>query len=177
MKRTVTTKPTCHPDVPPMANAANPTTRFAGTTVLLVEDDVQLRELLYQVMADWGMVVTAVIRGDRVLAEALRTKPDVILLDLFLPGKDGFEVLRELRRLHTQTQVIAMSGEEYFKNEAFHAMTVLLGAHRFLLKPFAIADLEQALANLPLPPGEPGLAAAPAGAGGPARPEFPLPTP
>ena len=65
--------------------------------VLVVDDDPALAEMLAIVLATEGFDSQVCARGDTALAELRRYRPDVVLLDVMLPGKDGIEVCREIR--------------------------------------------------------------------------------
>lgn len=65
--------------------------------VLLVEDDVFLASIYQKKFEMEGFKIVAVDNGDKVLPEAKRKKPDIILLDILLPKRDGFSVLASLK--------------------------------------------------------------------------------
>ena len=65
--------------------------------VLVVDDDKALAEMLEIVLRNEGYEPAVVIRGDEVLAAFREFKPDLVLLDLMLPGKDGIDVCKEIR--------------------------------------------------------------------------------
>ncbi len=67
-------------------------------SVLLIEDDVELCELMREFFAARGIRIEAIHDGRRGLAQAFAVSYDLILLDVMLPGLDGFEVLRQVRR-------------------------------------------------------------------------------
>lgn len=67
------------------------------TTILVVEDDQRLSALLRETLERRGYQVALHGRGDGVLAAFERARPDLLILDVMLPGADGFDVLRELR--------------------------------------------------------------------------------
>lgn len=66
-------------------------------TVLIVEDESDLREALNSALSNEGFTVEHAADGESGLATALDKKPDLILLDITMPKKDGLEVLRDLR--------------------------------------------------------------------------------
>jgi len=76
----------------PAATESSPAPRL-----LLVEDDERIRQALGLALQDMGYAVTGVPTGEEALATLDRHRPDVVLLDLTLPGIDGLEVCRELR--------------------------------------------------------------------------------
>jgi len=67
--------------------------------ILLVEDDVFLSQLLKTRMEREGFVVSAFMNGDGVLAELNKKKFDLILLDVILPQKSGFEIMEEIEKM------------------------------------------------------------------------------
>lgn len=105
--------------------------------VLLIDDDVELSELLTEYLSSHNFEVSAVYRGDSGLETALNQNFDVILLDVMLPGIDGFEVLKQLRQTKL-TPVIMLTA----KGEDFDRIFGLeLGADDYLAKPFNHREL------------------------------------
>jgi two-component system response regulator RstA len=65
--------------------------------ILLVEDDARLAALVQEYLEQQGFAVAIEARGDRATARILKERPDVVVLDLMLPGSDGFEICRNVR--------------------------------------------------------------------------------
>lgn len=65
--------------------------------ILIIEDDKFLRELIAQKIAKQGYIVVEAIDGEDGIEEFKKEKPDLVLLDLILPGIDGFEVLSQIK--------------------------------------------------------------------------------
>jgi len=103
----------------------------AETSVLLVEDDVRLSELVSRYLETSGMRVTAVARGERVLDLVRQNPPDVIILDLGLPGEDGFAVCRQLRPAYSNPILILTARD----NDIDHVLGLELGADDYVIKP------------------------------------------
>jgi DNA-binding response OmpR family regulator len=84
-----------------------------GRLILVVEDDDWIRSLLAELLADEGYRVLEAADGDAALRLAAEHVPDVIVLDLRLPGKSGLDVLAELRAAEAtaSTPVLVLSGE------------------------------------------------------------------
>lgn len=118
----------------------NPPGQLSGLSgrVLVIEDEDAIRIPLVDALTDEGLDVLEAADGDAGLALALREDPDVILLDLMLPGCDGFELLRRLRRDRCTTPVVIMSarGEEWDRLQGFE-----LGADDYVVKPFSTREL------------------------------------
>jgi two-component system KDP operon response regulator KdpE len=121
--------------------------------ILLIEDEPQMRRFLRTALAanDYRLVEAETAKDG--LAQAAARNPDVILLDLGLPDRDGLEVARELRGWST-TPIIVLSarGREEDKVRALD-----LGADDYLTKPFGVDELlariRVALRHAALPPG------------------------
>jgi CheY-like chemotaxis protein len=79
-------------------------------TILICDDDPDIRLLYREVMEATGAVVLEAADGRDCLRLADSVQPDLVLLDLILPGLSGLDVLTELRQLHPLTPVVIMSG-------------------------------------------------------------------
>jgi response regulator of citrate/malate metabolism len=112
--------------------------------VLIVEDDRDVafvhRELVSRVAS--FQVVGVAATGEEVLQAVKRLRPDLILLDLALPGMDGLSVLRELRGVGSSVEVIAVTA----RRDAETVRSIVhLGTVDYLVKPFTPERLRQAL--------------------------------
>jgi PleD family two-component response regulator len=108
--------------------------------ILVVDDEENLRNILVFQLRGEGHEVRGLGRGDEVLPAALAWKPDLVLLDLMMPGMDGFQVSRALRGNPASAGlpiiVITARGDAATKLQAFVA-----GAHDFLVKPYSWDEL------------------------------------
>ena len=106
-------------------------------TILICEDDQNLRHLV-RVILDGGYHFVEAHNGREALKLALELRPDLVILDLMLPGASGFEVLSDLRKElpRAETPVIVMSAWGHADQAALEA-----GADRFLAKPFEPEEL------------------------------------
>ena len=106
-------------------------------TVLVVEDEAQIRRFVRAALEDEGCTVREAGSAADALAQAAARKPDLLVLDLGLPDRDGVEVIRDLRAW-SSVPIIVLSArtEEDDKVEALDA-----GADDYLSKPFGIAEL------------------------------------
>lgn len=82
---------------PPSGEFARPNPNKKNETILVVEDDKFLRDLLVEKLNKEGYLVKEAIDGNEALRELQVVKPNLILLDLILPGIDGFEILRRMK--------------------------------------------------------------------------------
>ena len=106
-------------------------------SVVYVEDDERLARLTAQYLRSHGLDVTVVSRGDLALTEVLRVRPDVVLLDLMLPGADGHEVCRQLRERASVPIIMVTARTE----EADRVMGLEGGADDYVSKPFSSREL------------------------------------
>lgn len=102
-------------------------------SILIVDDEPGIRDLLTQILGDEGFETTAVASGEQALTHMDQELFDLVLLDLWLPGIDGFEVLDQLRSSHA-VPVIVISGHASAEQAV---AAVHRGAHDFLEKPLS----------------------------------------
>ena len=105
--------------------------------VVYVEDDDRLARLTTQYLNTHRVEVHVVTRGDQALAEVLRVRPDVVLLDLMLPGADGIDVCRQLRA-RTDVPIIMVTART---EEADRVLGLEGGADDYVPKPFQSREL------------------------------------
>lgn len=106
--------------------------------VLIVEDDVSLANGLGHNLRFEGYEVRVAMDGEAGLDMALRYDPDLIVLDLMLPGLPGLEVLRALRQQGLEAQVIILSARDREKDKV---EGLRLGADDYVTKPFGLEEL------------------------------------
>lgn len=108
-------------------------------TVLIVEDDAALRLAMQKALRAAGYKVIVAKAGDEGLALALAETPDCVLLDVMMPGKNGYEVLAELRERDVDLPIVMITakGEEADKVRGLN-----LGADEYVVKPVGVAELQ-----------------------------------
>ena len=108
--------------------------------VLIVEDDSDLVKLLKYNLEKEGFKVNYATDGAIALAEARRDPPDLVILDLMLPGLDGLEVCRQLRRIDrfVRTPVLILSARN---EEADRVVGLEVGADDYVTKPFSTREV------------------------------------
>jgi len=109
--------------------------------VLVIDDDPGVRDYLEALVSRQGYEVVAVAGGEEALRTLDSTPPDLVTLDMVLPGMDGLETLRELKKRVPDVPVIMLSGHGQART-IVEAMK--LGASDFLRKPFEVEELELA---------------------------------
>lgn len=106
--------------------------------VLVIEDEVALGRLIQRVLLEEGLQARLELRGDTGLQAALTHRPEAVILDLSLPGLDGLEVCREMRRQALQMPVIMLTARDAVPDRV---RGLDAGADDYLTKPFAIEEL------------------------------------
>jgi two-component system KDP operon response regulator KdpE len=109
-----------------------------AATILIVDDEPPIRRLLRTSLASQGFQVSEAADGRDALAEAGRSRPDLVVLDLGLPDMDGADVIRALRGGGNAVPILVLSSraDEKGKVEALD-----LGADDYVTKPFGTAEL------------------------------------
>jgi len=106
-------------------------------TILIVDDDAKLRELLDEYLASYGFEVLLLPDGSTVLKTIQLKAPDLVILDIMLPDRNGLEVLREIR-MQSQIPVIMLTAKG---EDADRIVGLELGADDYLPKPFNPREL------------------------------------
>jgi DNA-binding response OmpR family regulator len=108
-----------------------------GNKVLLIDDDEKLRLLVTEYLEGYGFQVRALPDGRSVLSTIRNESPDIVILDIMLPGKDGLEVLKEIRS-EFPVAVIMLTAKG---DDADRIVGLELGADDYLPKPFNPREL------------------------------------
>ncbi len=125
-----------------------------GRRVLLIEDEPNIIEAISFVLGRDGWDVHTHANGATATEAVLRVMPDVLVLDVMLPGKSGYDILRELRAAPRTRDLpillLTARGQSRDRDLAEE-----LGASRFMAKPFSNAEVLESIRELAgLPPGE-----------------------
>jgi DNA-binding response OmpR family regulator len=108
-----------------------------GTRILAVEDDERIRAAVKLALEDEGWTVDEAASGEEAIDLFSRISPDVVLIDIMLPGIDGFELCRSLRR-HSDVPIVMVTA----RNDTHDVVAGLeAGADDYLTKPFAPKEL------------------------------------
>ena len=114
-------------------------------TILIVDDQTGIRLLLNEVFKKEGFLTLMAANGREALKKAKETQPDVVLLDMKMPGMDGIEILKNLKKLRQEIQVIMMTayGELDLIEESIDN-----GAASYFTKPFDVFEIRDAVKQL-----------------------------
>jgi two-component system OmpR family response regulator len=99
--------------------------------VLLIEDDARLAELISEYLCRYDFQVTLVLRGDLALDAIALEQPDVVVLDLMLPGMDGMDICRAIRKTSSLPVLMLTARADIFDQVA----GLEIGADDYMLKP------------------------------------------
>jgi len=106
--------------------------------ILVVEDDIELARRIASALTEAGHDPIVVHDGEKALGKTKAAPFDLIVLDIILPGIDGFEVLRHLRAQHLASRVLMLTARGEVKDRV---TGLQLGADDYLPKPFAMGEL------------------------------------
>jgi two-component system, NtrC family, nitrogen regulation response regulator NtrX len=112
------------------------------TQILVVDDEAAIREVLIEFLSDHGYAVQGAADGREALRMAKSLRPQVVLLDIAMPGMNGIETLKRLRQEDGHAAVIMISGHADH-DQALQALD--LGAFDFIQKPLDFRYLERTL--------------------------------
>jgi CheY-like chemotaxis protein len=114
--------------------------------ILVVEDNLDAVHMLVLLLREMGHTVDYAINGYAAVDAARRMHPEIVLLDLGLPGLDGFEVCRWIKKdpALNAVRVIALTA---YKQEEYRARAIAAGCEQHLVKPLAVEELEQILSS------------------------------
>jgi two-component system alkaline phosphatase synthesis response regulator PhoP len=107
------------------------------TTVLVVEDEIEIARVVRDYLRNAGFEVIVVGDGGSAVASARSAKPDLLVLDLGLPGRDGLDVAREIRRW-SDTPIVMLTARG---DETDRVVGLELGADDYVVKPFSPKEL------------------------------------
>lgn len=120
--------------------------------VLIVDDSKFMRMLLGDILSRHGFEVLEAESGEEALQVYLREHPDLVTLDILMPGRDGIETVQDLRARDPEARIVMVTalGMEDYIQRALEA-----GARGFILKPFSpdrVLETLQEVLDRPLPP-------------------------
>jgi two-component system nitrogen regulation response regulator NtrX len=108
---------------------------MAGEHILIVDDEKLIQSTLRGVLEDEGYRVTAAGTGEEALARLIDDAPDLVFLDIWMPGMDGLEALAEMKHRRPDTAVVMISGHATIETAV---KATKLGAYDFIEKPLSL---------------------------------------
>jgi len=120
-------------------------TPVAAERVLIVDDEKNIVTSLKGILSDEGYDVLTATDGLEALEKIQLDPPDLVLLDIWLPGMDGIEVLKTVKNYHPEVEVLIMSGHGTIDTAV---KATKLGACDFIEKPFSLDQITQSIENI-----------------------------
>lgn len=108
------------------------------TKILIIDDDAELRQTLSEILSEAGYYTDMAVSGSEALEKVVSEEYDIALLDMMMPGRDGIEVLIELRNARPRTRVIMITAFATIENAV---SSIKKGASDYVSKPFKIKEL------------------------------------
>jgi len=121
------------------------TTHSGRPQVLIADDDPMVLTLVRTALQNFGMECHTAADGPEALAQARKIKPQAAILDVNMPGMDGFEVLAAMRAEEIPSRVLLLTARQQ-ENDVFRGFT--LGADDYVVKPFSPMELVARLKRL-----------------------------
>ena len=122
-----------------------PSQTGAGIRILLADDDEVLRMVQADFLRRFGYDVHAAEDGNAAMKHLSAQMVDLVITDMVMPGSDGVEVIRHIRKTYPQLKIIAISGGGATKRELLLDIARVLGVSRTLEKPFTMTALLNAV--------------------------------
>jgi CheY-like chemotaxis protein len=116
--------------------------------ILLVEDDQLLSTLIQKALSRQEYEITAAKNGNEAIEKARAESFDLIITDIFMPDKEGIEVIQEIKEIHPGIKIIAISSDGLAGRSSFLKIAEASGAHACLSKPFNPAQLVEKVSEL-----------------------------
>ena len=117
----------------------------AAVRILVVDDDECMRDYLREALTGQGFETLQASSGEEAVRIYRRERVSIVLLDIFMPEKDGFETLMDIRRYCPDAKIIAMSGHAEYRGINVLNWAQKLGAQACVLKPFTLDQLAAAV--------------------------------
>ena len=111
--------------------------------ILVIEDEETVRAVLRRMLEGAGYEVVETLDGEDGLRLYREAPADLVVTDVLMPGKDGLELIKELKREFPDVKIIAMSGYEHYLE-----MATLIGALHSIQKPVKVKEMLDAIEDL-----------------------------
>ena len=117
-------------------------------SILLVDDDEQFRGMLSEALTGEGFQVREASDGRQGVKLYAEQSTDIVITDLVMPGKEGLEMIVEMKRLHSDVKIIAISGGGRGSTQNYLKMANAFGAQIVLAKPFSHREILEAISKV-----------------------------
>ena len=113
--------------------------------ILVIDDEQVLRSTVVMILTRAGFTVEEASDGQAGIALFHKNPPDIVLTDIFMPNRDGIEIIKELKHSSPRTKIIAMTGGGHLRMMEMASAAKVLGADHVLDKPFESESLLAAI--------------------------------
>jgi CheY-like chemotaxis protein len=127
--------------------------RLRTARILIADGEPAVRGMLCSILRRAGYDVIEAEDGDQVSDACAAQCPDLVLIDIIMPNREGVETIAALREIYPELPIVAMSGGGRAGSSAFPDFSGKAGANRMLMKPMRNAELLSAIAECLLPAG------------------------
>lgn len=118
-------------------------------TILVVDDEPSMRLAVSEHLRRGGHEVASAANGQEALKLMAETSYDLLITDILMPEKEGIETIRDVRRLHPETKIIAISGGgRYDAGDYYLSIASQFGTDATLAKPFSGRELMETVARV-----------------------------
>jgi len=115
--------------------------------ILLADDNQMFRKTVRKILEQGGHEVVEAVNGKEAMEQLHRSRMDVVLLDIIMPGQGGMETLFEMSGSRIRTRVIIMTGRIDTATDAFKNLCKRFKAEKVLIKPFSAKELLTAISE------------------------------
>ena len=116
--------------------------------ILLIDDDPDILAFITNVLVPLEYEIVEVKSMEDGLKIYQEVQPKLVITDIILPGKNGFQVIDEIRRINKEVPIIAMTGNLHGRADAYLLMCKNLGANLVMYKPLTVEKLAAAVTTL-----------------------------
>lgn len=117
-------------------------------SILLVDDDEQFRVMLSEALTGEGFLVREASDGRQGIKHYAERRTDLVITDLVMPEKEGLEMIVEIKKLHAEVKIIAMSGGGRGSSQNYLKMAKAFGAQLVIAKPFSHLEILEAISQV-----------------------------
>ena len=129
----------------PLSNKMNVFSKLKNTKILLIDDDEWIRDAMTLFFESEGCQIMALETGEEALVEIHRQNYGIVICDYKLPGIDGLQLLKEVRKVKPDAKMILITA---YKTEELVSEAKQMGIHDFISKPFTSETIEASLSRL-----------------------------
>lgn len=115
-------------------------------SLLIVDDNPGIRKLLQEALSCEGYIIATAASGQEALRHVQQALPDLVLMDIKMPGINGFELKQKLREINQNISIIVISG--YTDQQEIKELITQEDVNYVLTKPFDLRELRRIIANL-----------------------------